>query len=103
MYFAYGFSRMLLIAGFFIVLVSAKSLSASASTALRHNKILRIRGGGEFHAHEAAHGPGSFKDVTEIKKDSSESLMSFTDVEVASPHPESNSTKKIKVPYQYYF
>ncbi len=91
MYFAYGFSRMLLIVGFFVVLVSAMSLSASARNALRHNKIQRIRG-----------GSGSFKDLAEMKKKSSESLMRFADVAVATPR-QCNATKKIKLPFQYYF
>ncbi len=99
---AYGFSKILLMAGFFLVLVSAISVSASARSALRHNKVLRIRGGSGFHLHEAANNAG-FKDSADAKKKSTASLMRFADVAVAAPPQECNATKKTKRPYQYYF
>eukprot|EP00291_Cryptomonas_curvata_P026360 CAMPEP_0172174346 /NCGR_PEP_ID=MMETSP1050-20130122/13606_1 /TAXON_ID=233186 /ORGANISM="Cryptomonas curvata, Strain CCAP979/52" /LENGTH=103 /DNA_ID=CAMNT_0012846297 /DNA_START=89 /DNA_END=400 /DNA_ORIENTATION=+ len=103
MHIAYGFSKILLMAGFLMMLVSALSVSASARSALRHNKVLRIRGGGGFHLHDTAHTEGSIKDLSEVKKKSSASLMRFADVAVAAPHQECNKTQKTKRPYQYYF
>ncbi len=102
MHIAYGFGRILLFAGFLMLLVSAMFVSASARSALRHNKVLRIRGGG-FHLHEAAQNAGSIKDLPEVKKKSSASFMRFADVAVAAPHQECNATQKTKRPYQYYF
>ena len=39
--------------------------TASARSAHRSNKVLRIRGGGGFHLHEATHTTGCIKDLAD--------------------------------------
>jgi hypothetical protein len=97
---AFGFNRILLIAGFLMMFVCATSVSASARTILSNNKILRIRGGGGF---DSALNTAVIKD-SEVKTNPSIApLMHFADVAVASPSEVCNATTKVKRPYQYYF
>jgi hypothetical protein len=100
MQFAHGFSKIVLITGLLVVLVSAISVSASARSALRHKNILRIRGGG-LRNNEAAE---SFQDLANSKEKLSTPAMSFMEVDkIDAPHQLCNATKKTKGPYQYYF